>query len=54
MKKYSWLFCLFMVVSTVGCGGAPTPVEVPESEDSAINMSEDEIEDEMNIGGPGE
>ena len=35
--------CLFFAGIMIGCGGAPTPVELPESEDAAAGeLSEDE------------
>jgi predicted small lipoprotein YifL len=49
MKSVSWILSLFLLSIVVGCGD-PDPVEIPESEDAAAReMSEDEIEDEMNI-----
>lgn len=50
------MFSLFLGCGLfVGCGpSAPTPVEVPESEDPAANMPEDAVEAEQAIPDPGE
>lgn len=56
MKQLSWILSLLVLGFVVGCGD-PEPVEIPENEDEAAReMSDDEIEDEMNIpeGGAGD
>ncbi|MEO2015887.1 MAG: hypothetical protein ABGZ53_16120 [Fuerstiella sp.] len=58
MMKYCFsLVCLFFAGAMIGCGGAPTPVELPESEDAAMGDLTDEeegMEDEANTAPGGE
>lgn len=54
MKPLLWLSCFLLTATFIGCGGAPATVEIPEEEDTAATMSEDEVAAENSIEEPGQ